>query len=309
VLITRSDLSAGFGQAKKRSGFEPSQRANLWGDEMASSRKTFAAAACSWIDQATGLPEVDIVPITAESTSRLFLVGNRGYRFCNFMEVWFQADPGRAGVSGRGFTPTSGMYRGPSYAKIPSHAFLRQTAIFDEPNAVRFTQVVGARTVSPEVVGTGGGMVAGAVAGGVIGSAVPVIGTALGVLAGVAVGAFAGEIVLHQALGFPPIWSKIQMRIYRDGRMEAQLLQHSLFPSLTFYKQVVDPDRGINSFERVNQANGQRYYNALKTIQLPDWQKRGWGSLQGMSMPGPSGGNPWGTAKGVTGGQEILPSR
>jgi hypothetical protein len=276
---------------------------------MAFSRKTFAAAACSWIDQATRLPEVDVVPITAESVSRSFLVGNRGYRFCNFMEVWFQADPDRAGVGGRGFTPTSGMYRGPSYARIPSHAFLRQTDIFDEPNAVRFTQVVGARTVSPEVVGTGGGILAGAVAGGVIGSAVPGIGTALGLIAGVAVGAFAGETVGHQVLGFPPIWSKIQMRIYRDGRMEAQLLQHSLFPSLTFYKQVVGPHLGINSFERVNQANGQRYYNALKATQLPEWQKRGWGYLQNMLVPGPCGGNPWGIAKGVIGGQENLPSR
>ena len=276
---------------------------------MASSTKTFAAATCSWIDQATGLPEVDTVPITAESVSRQFLVGNSGYRFCNFMEVWFQADPGRAGVDGRGFSPTSGMHRGPSYAKIPSHAFLRQTAVFDEPNAVRFTQVVGARTVSPEVLGTGGGMAAGAVALGLIGSVVPVIGTALGVIAGAAVGAIAGEVALHQALGFPPIWSKIQMRIYRDGRMEAQLLQHSVFPSLTFYKQAVDPHRDINSFEMVSQANGQRYYNALKDIQLPDWKERGWGPLQNMSIPGPSGGNPWGIAKGVMGGQENLPNR
>ncbi|MBV9785330.1 MAG: hypothetical protein JO264_16080 [Acidisphaera sp.] len=201
------------------------------------------------------------------------------------------------------------MYRGPSYARIPSHAFLTQTAIFDEPNAVRFTQVVGARTVSPEVVGTGGGILVGAVAGGVVGSVVPLIGTALGVFTGSALGLFTGEIVGHQALGFPPIWSKIQMRIYKDGRTEAQLLQYSLFPSLTFYKQVVGPRGDMDSFERVNQVSGEKYYNALKTIQLPDWKKRGWGCLQQMSVPGPSGGNPWGTARGVTGGREILPSR
>jgi hypothetical protein len=34
---------------------------------------------------------------------------------------------------------------------------------------------------------------------------------------------FGGEIVGHQALGFPPIWSKIQIRMFKDGRTEAQV--------------------------------------------------------------------------------------
>jgi hypothetical protein len=164
---------------------------------MAPTRKTFAAAACSWIDAATGLPEVDIIPITGEFVDRPFLVGNKGYRFCNFMDVW--SELGMTGVSSRGFTQASGMYRGPSYARIPSHAFGFDRAIFDEPDAVRFTQVVGARTVSPEVGGTGVGIVAGAAAGAAIGSFVPALGTAIGAIAGGVIGGIAGEIVAHQS--------------------------------------------------------------------------------------------------------------
>lgn len=272
---------------------------------MANLRVTFAAAACSWIDAATGLPEVDAVSITGAFMPRTFFVGNNGYRFCNFMEVWAELDTARRVIVGSGFTPQSGMYRGPSFAQIQSHAFLKQTDTFNEPDAVRLTQVVGARTVSPEVLGTGGGILVGAVAGGVIGSAVPVIGTAVGAIAGGLLGAFGGEVVGHQAVGFPPIWSKIQIRIYRDGRTEAQLLQHSLFPSLTFYQQAANP---IMPFQRVNHPNGNTWYNALKTTQLPDWQNRGWGKLQSMSIPGPCGGNPWGIDKGITGGGENLPS-
>jgi hypothetical protein len=272
---------------------------------MAISRVTFAAAACSWIDPATGLPEVDHNPITEPSASRAFFVGNNGYRFCNFMEVWVNMDSVTGLVTGHGFTAQSGMYRGPSYARLPSHAFTERTEIFTEPAAVRFTQIVGARTVSPEVLGTGGGVLAGALAFGALGSVVPAFGTALGLIAGGLLGAFSGEMVGHHFLGFPPIWSKIQIRIYRDGRTEAQLLQHSLFPSLTFYEQ--GGGQGA-AFSRVNHPNGSGWYNALKTSQLPDWQRRGWGPMESTSAPGPCGGNPWGVTKGVTGGAENLPS-
>ena len=128
---------------------------------MALTKITYAAASWSWIDPATGLPEVDVNRVTWDSGERSFFAGNSGYRFCNFMEVSVQADFSTRLVASRLFTPDSKMYRGPSFARIPSHAFSIQQEVFNEPNAVRFTQVVGARTVSPEVIGGLVGGVAG----------------------------------------------------------------------------------------------------------------------------------------------------
>ena len=194
------------------------------------------------------------------------------------------------------------MYRGPSYMNIPSHAFVTSQDIYEESDAVRFTQVTGARTVSPEVLGTGGGLLGGVLLGAGIGSVVPIVGTTLGAIAGGAIGMFVGEVGLRQFVAFPPIWSKIQIRVYKDGRTEAQLLQHSIFPSLTFFRQAGD------HFERADISGSEAFYNATKQDQLPDWQSNGWGPLENKSTPGPCTGNPWGLRKGVTGGGDVLPS-
>jgi hypothetical protein len=271
---------------------------------MAISKVTFAAATCSWIDPATGLPENDKARVTWGSTTRSFLTGNAGYRFCNFMEASVEIDTvKRLIVSPPVFSPASKMYRGPSYGRIASHAFDVKREIFFEPNAVRFTQLTGARTVSPELLGTAGGFFVGMGAGAAVGTWVfPVIGTTIGAIAGTAIGAFSGEVVTRQGVAFPPIWSKIQIRIYKDGRTEGQLLQHSIFPSLTFFRQ-----RG-ETFERVDTSRTEAFYNATKTDQLPEWQREGWGPLGGNSTPGPTAGNPWGLRKGVTGGTDVLPN-
>jgi hypothetical protein len=262
---------------------------------MGVSQITVAAASCSWIDPNTGLPEVDVNRVTFDTVTRAFLTGNSGYRFCNFMEVSVFADFLQGRVVSKAFTTASGMYRGPSFAHLPSHAFPAQQDVFDEADAVRFTQLVGARTVSPEVVGTGGGVVGGAIAG-------LVIGGFFGAVAGGILGGLSGEIIGHRVIGFPPIWAKIQIRIYRDGRTEAQLLQHSLFPSLTFYSQ------SPSGFTRLDHPSGQRYYDATKSVQLPDWKARGWGRLQVASVGGPTAGNPWGLEHGVTGGADVVPT-
>lgn len=288
---------------------------------MGISKVTFAAATCSWIDPATGLPEYDKVRVSWGSTTRSFLTGNNGYRFCNFMEASVELDTVKQLiVSPPVFSPASKMYRGPSYMHIPSHAFDVKREIFFEPNAVRFTQLTGARTVSPELLGTAGGLVGGMAVGAAAGTWVfPVIGTTIGAIAVGAIGAFSGELVMRQGvigaiarrlstdkgrelIAFPPIWSKIQIRIYKDGRTEGQLLQHSIFPSLTFFRQ-----RG-ETFERVATSRTEAFYNATKTDQLPEWQSDGWGPLEGNSTPGPCAGNPWGLRKGVTGGTDVLPN-
>jgi hypothetical protein len=236
---------------------------------MALSTLTFAAATCSWIDPATGLPEIDANRVIGDSQERSFFLANKGYRFCNFTEVSLQVDFSQRQLVNPTFTADSGMYRSLSYGNIPSHAFPIQRQTFVEDDAVRFTQVTGARTVSPESLGMKWG-------------------DAL------------GELVARQLIAFPPIWSKIQIRIYKDGRKEAQLLQHSIFPSLTFYQQVG------NTFARVNYLNGQNWYDATKLVQLPDWKKRGWGPLQQTNAPGPTAGSPWGTTRGFFGGEDAV---
>ena len=277
---------------------------------MAITTISHAAATCSWIDPVTGLPETDTKVIADPTLSLGFLIGNRGYRFCNFLSVWAEVDLTAKRIQKFGFDPSSDIYRGPSYAGIPSHAFMVHQDSFLEKDAVRFTQVVGARTVSPEVVGAGGGVLVGAIAGGVIGSAIPVVGTAIGAVAGGVVGLFTGEAVAHQAIGFPPIWTKLQIRIGFDGSVVAELLQHSLFPSMTFYaREVKGPGvRPSLVFNVVGQApGGGSYYNATKKVQLPAWQARGWGRLPVTTSPGPTDGNPWGIEKGVFGLKSSIP--
>lgn len=277
---------------------------------MAIIKISHAIATCSWIDPATGLPETDTQVIVDPTTSLGFLMGNRGYRFCNFMSVWVELNTDTNRIQKSGFEAISDIYRGPSYAGIPSHAFMVQQDSFVEAKGLRFTQVVGARTVSPEVVGAGGGAIAGAIAGGLIGSAVPVVGTALGAIAGGVIGLFAGEAVAHQAIGFPPIWTKLQIRIGNDGNVEAQLLQHSLFPSMTCYEREVlgsgmRPSRVFNLVRQAPASAG--YYNATKDVELPAWQARGWGRVAATSTPGPTDGNPWGIEKGVFGLGSSIP--
>jgi hypothetical protein len=277
---------------------------------MAITSLSHAAATCSWIDPVTGLPETDAQVINDPKTNLGFLTGNRGYRFCNFMSVWAEIDVANKRVQRCGFNTNSDIYRGPSYAGIPSHAFMVQRETILEKDGLRFTQVVGARTVSPEVVGAGGGVVGGAIAGGLIGSAVPVVGTAVGAIAGGLVGLFAGEAVAHQVTGFPPIWTKIQIRLGFDGSVEAELLQHSLFPSMTFYARELhlpgaNPSR---SFDLVGQSPaGATYYNATKAVQLPAWQARGWGKQSVKTVKGPTDGNPWSIEKGVFGIASSIP--
>lgn len=277
---------------------------------MAIIRVSHAAATCSWIDPATGLPETDTQVIVDPTTSAGFLTGNRGYRFCNFISVWAEVNTDTNRIQKSGFEAISGLYRGPSYAGIPSHAFLMKQDSFVEANGLRFTQVVGARTVSPEVVGAGAGVLGGAVVGAAVGSVVPIVGTALGAIAGGVIGLFAGEAVAHQAIGFPPIWTKLQIRIGNDGLVQAQLLQHSLFPSMTCYEREALGSglRPSRVFNLVPQApSGAGYYNATKDVELPAWQARGWGRVSATPQPGPTDGNPWGIEKGVFGLGSSIP--
>lgn len=226
-------------------------------------------------------------------------MGNKGYRFCNFMDVSVELTTDGRSIKHAAFRPWSGIYRGPSFAGIPSHVFaiIRETT--SDVNSKVFTQTVGARTVSPEKIGR----IAGALAGGAAGTAIsPGIGTVVGAVGGY----FTGETVAHQVTGFPPIWSKLQIRIFVDGTAEVQLVQHSIFPSLTLYEQLESTSvLGLN-YARVSRQIDRVYYNATKEVQLPDWKENGWGEAAGTA--GPCKGNPWSLAKGITGGDSSDPN-
>lgn len=258
---------------------------------MAITTITFAAAACSWIDPATGLPEVDSLKVPWDTRQRNFFTGNQGYRFCNFMEVSAAIDGMRV-VGSTSFSAASGIYRGPSYMNIPSHAFqTRQACVMEGGvSAAKFTQLTGARTVSPEFIGSAVGDTAGAVGG------VVLLGP-LGFFAGKPLGGWLGERAARKVKGFPPIWSRIDIRIFGDGRTEANLLQHSIFPSLTFYKQ------SGSEFSRVDYlTTGEKFYDAVP--RLSEWQERGWGPEWATTTPGATNGNPWGMVKSASGDED-----
>jgi len=82
--------------------------------------------------------------------TREFLTGKKGFRFTNFLEVFVNIDDKTRLVTGHGFTPASGIYRGPSYGGIPSEYYspIRSVKIGKDP--IVFAQIMGARTQSPE---------------------------------------------------------------------------------------------------------------------------------------------------------------
>jgi len=136
--------------------------------------------------------------------TREFTVGNRGYRFAHLLEVFVNIDDKTKLVTGHGFTPASGIYRGKSYGNIPSeyYAPIRTVKVGQDP--IVFTQILGARTQSGEQIGALGGPV--------------------------------GRMVGHTLKSFPPIWTELELKVYANGRTDGKLRHHSLFPSVTFYR-------------------------------------------------------------------------
>jgi hypothetical protein len=234
---------------------------------MAIIRYTSSAATASWIDAATGLPEVDKNP-PSEKVSDSFLTGSLGFRFVNFMEVWVDFNTELNSITGHGFTPRSGIYRAPSFAHIPSTMFnsIRDVKVGKEP--ITFSQIVGCRTKSPETIGT--------IVGGVVGGAY-----ALNPIGG----AVAGRMAASKISGFPPIWSEIRIKIYDNGTTEAEVVRHSLFPSLTFYKL----RQGEKVSYEKSKFDNQSYFNAIPNLKR--WETEGWGATRGSS--GAIAGNPW----------------
>jgi hypothetical protein len=245
-------------------------------------------ASVSWIDPVTGLPEVDRNTPNGPLAFRSFLTGDRGFRFCNFLEAYATYDTTARRVVGHGFTTASRLYRAPSFAHLPSQIFTPMRDINVDGESIVFTQIVGARTESPEIIGRE----AGTIVGGTLG---PVVGGIPGLIVGPLVGRYVGKRVAHSYLGFPPIWSQLRLRVFPDGRFTSELMQHSHFPSLTFYEIHVDASGNQTAnYWRVDMKPGVAFYNAVPN--LDRWKAEGWGPIRGGG-PGPTSGNPWNLQK------------
>jgi hypothetical protein len=254
---------------------------------------TRSVASLSWIDPITKLPEVDKRGNPGDKIHRSTIVGQQEYRFANFLEAYIKVIDVRGGawLLDAGFTKESGIYRSLSYGDIPSEQFSIKQSIDKLANGIQFTQIVGARTQSPEIIAERWG--------GTIGREVAELITA-----------------------FPPIWTKLQLTIYRDGFYDRKVVQHSLFPSMTFYEShFIDVGNSgglgikvlrenvienktpngiyqhvVKNLGAIVEAKTDNFYRSVTNYDgVPfygKWKDSGWGKL----VPGytaPTQGNPW----------------
>lgn len=247
---------------------------------------THSCAALSWIDPKTGLPEVDEGGHPGQSVTRSKILGEKAYRFSNFLEAWIETDESGKKIVGSGIGSDSGMYRSPSFAgcsSVPIGKIGRYERV--EGDVAIFRQVVGCRTASPEKIGTGGGAVVGL--GGSVAIGIWVIGTggwglvALGIGGGL-LGGLTGKETAEAVTAFPPIWSEIEVEIRADGRTGERLIAQSLFPSCTFYYRSPEAGDGVYTV--------RGHYDAVPA--LGRWKDHGWGDVA-SPRNGATSGNPW----------------
>jgi hypothetical protein len=193
---------------------------------------TYSAATLSWIDPKMGLAEVDIPNKTYYLSRSAIIERGVSYRFANFLEATVDVLPTSTGpmpvtFGNLGFTDSSTMYRGPSYAGLPSEPFMDLQDSVGIGTGTRFRQIVGARTQSPEIL---------------------------------AEQAFGGVVleVTHLLPIFPPIWTEIELFIGYDGTWKPKLLRHSLFPSIVFY--TLDTSDSDGSYVQQAEYDGMPNY-------------------------------------------------
>ena len=186
---------------------------------------TRSTATMSWIDPRAHLPIGDEGGDPGPTSTRGVIIGQRAYRFSNLLEAFVQVRDGV--IIDHGFTSASHMYRSPSFLRIPSVDIGRIQKKELVADHVRFSQLVCCGTESPQVIGTVVGAHVGFIEGGLVG---PV---------GAVVGGLVGHKVAGHWLGFPPIWTELELTLWKDGTGEAKLIRHSLFPSVSFYTQLI----------------------------------------------------------------------
>ena len=245
-----------------------------------------SVATASWIDQNQKLPLVDKnsteTYLNNDKVTRSFLLSGEGYRFCNFLEVEVTAKDGR--ITGGRFMKASGMYAPPSFFGIDSEKFdiIKEHTPYAGKD-VTFVQTVGARTHSPEVIG-------GVVGGGVGGGVVVVAGRVLTRLplpgpwglatkgAGIGLGYLVGRETAEENFALPPIWTTISLKVYADGKTEQKVVKHSLFPSMSFFRQTKDPSLYVRA---------RPVYDAMEFLET--WKRSGWGEGNPWKIPDPRG--------------------
>lgn len=259
---------------------------NSTGNPINPNIKKFGASVCtlSWIDGKTRLPENDgIGPSQIISGREVTREDDKlPFRFLNLVEATISVIGAR--IISHGWLPASKIYQNPSFLKTKSEAFDTQRSISPRIDRVIFQQTVGARTVAPEVIGES-------------------VGIAAGLLSGQAViGGKFGRAVAHELIGFPPIWTTVQLTLFADGRSESAVLCHSLFPSMSFYRlatKTAPAARGepaiianVNSREFLTFSRVGLPYDAVPNLEK--WKTEGWGSLPTpLPHSGPCSGNPW----------------
>lgn len=230
----------------------------------AETKMVFSTGSMSWIDPRIPLPEADFGGNPGPlMTNRSTLTGKTKYRFANFLEAFINVNQSGIFV-GHGFTDESDLYwNRSSFLGTSPQPFdvIRSVEIGRDP--VRFVQVVGARTNSAEVIGE-------------------------------AIARAIGRTFAAINVGLPPIWTELELKVFKEGKAVASILRHSLFPSLEWYTQdtyghlgyVPDPDRYFN------------HYNYDARANLARWIDEGWGPLVASQNPRtPCSGNPWNMPK------------
>ncbi len=218
-----------------------------------------SVASVSWIDRSSPAGDFVADPPPPDPVADSFVTGGSGFRFSNYLHAWVDSTDA-IHVEKNGFHANSGLYRGPSFQGISSLAYptRRAKAITSEGGieGIEFEQLAGARTVSAGVIGGGVGR-----------------GVASSLGLDPALGRKFGSAVANRITNFPPIWTRIKMRLFANGQKRGELSEQSLFPSNSFYCDL----------SRVSS------YTALDAEQNA-WEDVGWDS-----------GNPWGASRPLGG--------
>ncbi|HEY4183908.1 MAG TPA: hypothetical protein VGP07_02520 [Polyangia bacterium] len=88
-----------------------------------------------------------------------------------------------------------------------------------------------------------------------------------------------GKEAAEYVSAFPPIWTEIEMTVYANGEWTHQLIQHSLFPSVSYY--------AINEFGLFERQG--KSYDAVSNLER--WKNDGWGPVL-PGKGGPTAGKP-----------------
>lgn len=217
---------------------------------------TGSAATVNWVHCQSGVGRfIKDRPPQALATSSFFFKP-QACRFSNFLNCYLTVTA-TGKIENFGFFQDSGIYRAPSFLKLPSQGYtVLQAAriIYHEGRAgVEFDQIAGARTLSATLIG---GM----------------LGGLLGSLPGFLLGAY----LANRLMNFPPIWTHLRLRLMADGQQTISLVGHSLFPCNTLYQRLEDGlYRASNTFE------------ALQPQQL-EWSSTGWGASNPWNITRPA---------------------